>query len=380
MKQYVSLLLFPLILWACENKAYDTENLNKEVTLFEKEISIPVGNLGPFTLEDILNSEKLSSIKALLGGVLKTDSDGYIKADTEDDFWVINAYEVALKASDLTQPFDYKAGSNSTAPSGLGSLLGAFGFGCGDQKVTISLTSPLKDAFNLNTTSSITCMNRRTYETSYTQSVTLEIEVPRSANTHVLKEFVLPDNVTDMPSEIQLNDVILHLPENLPDKIRSSRYSNFTFNMVYSGYVTAGSDVSLPINDYIINLNLPLESFSFRDAQLSMNLVSTLPLDVTLSNLRVMKPGETGEQNENVEITESVVVKGGSPEKPTVTPISFQLKAKEGVLTDFGGIKANITISSAPGFAKTRLTLKGGISVQSASATLLGGLTIFDNE
>ena len=373
MKQYFSLLLFPLILWACENKAYDMDNLNKEVTLFEKEISIPVGNMGPFTLEDILNTEKLSSIKALLGGALKTDSDGYLKADTEDDFWVINAYEVALKAPDLTKPYDYKAGSNSTAPSGLGTLLGAFGFGCGDQKVTISLTSPLKDAFNLNTTSSITCMNRRTYETSYTQSVPLEVEVPRSANTHVLKEFVLPDNVTDMPSEIQLNDVILHLPENLPDKIRSSRYSTFTFNMTYTGYVTAGSGVSLPIN-------IPLESFSFSDAQLTMNVVSTLPLDVTLSNLRVMRAGETSEQNENIEITESVVVKGGSPEKPTVTPVTFQLKAKEGVLTDFGGIKANITISSAPGFAKTRLTLKGGISVQSASATLRGGLTIFDNE
>ena len=380
MKNYLSLLLVPLVLWACENKAYNTERLNKEVTLFEKEISIPVGNMGPFTLEDILNTEKLSSIKALLGEVLKTDSNGYLKADTEDDFWVINAYEVALKVPDPTQPFDYKAGSNSTAPSGLGMLLAAFGFGCGDQKVTLSLTSPLKEAFILNTTSSIICMNYRTYEPSYSASVPLNPEIPRSANTYVLKEFVLPDDVADIPSEIQLEDLVLHLPANLPDKIRSSRYSTFTFNMTYTGYVTAGSGVSLPINDYIINFNIPLESFSFSDAQLTMNLVSTLPLDVTLSNLRVMKPGETGEQNENIEITESVVVKGGSPENPTVTPVTFRMKAKEGVLTDFGGIKANITISSSPGFAKTRLTLKGGISVESASATLRGGLTIYDNE
>lgn len=380
MKKYFPLLLFPLILWACENKAYDMDNLNKEVTLFEKEISVPVGNLGPFTLEDILNSEKLSSIKALIGQVLKTDSEGYVKTDTEENFWVISAYEVAMKAPDPSQPFDYKAGSNSTAPGGLASLLATFGFGCGEQKVTLSLTSPLKESFNLSTTGSITCLNYKTCQPSYTESVPLSPEIPRSANSYVLKEFVLPDDVSDKPSEIQLENLVLHLPANLPDKIRSSRYSNFTFNMAYTGYVTAGSDVSLPINDYIINLNLPLESFSFRDAQLSMNLVSTLPLDVTLSNIRVLKSGEKHELNENVEITESVVVKGGSPEKPTITPISFRLKAKEGVLTDFGGIKANITISSAPGFAKTRLTLKGGISVQSASATLLGGLTIFDNE
>lgn len=380
MKQYVSLLLFPLILWACENKAYDMDNLNKEVTLFEKEISVPVGNLGPFTLEDILNSEKLSSIKALFGQVLKTDSDGYVKTDTEENFWVISAYEVAMKAPDRTQAFDYNAGSKSTAPSGLGTLLSSFGFGCGQQKVSLYLSSPLKVAFTLNTVGSILCMNYKTYQPTYSASVPLDPEIPRNSSYYLLKEFVLPDNVSEMPSEISLSDMVLHLPANFSDKIRGGQYSNFTFNMAYTGYVTAGSDVSLPINDYIINLNLPLESFSFRDAQLSMNLVSTLPLDVTLSNLRVMKPGETGEQNENVEITESVVVKGGSPEKPTVTPISFQLKAKEGVLTDFGGIKANITISSAPGFAKTRLTLKGGISVQSASATLLGGLTIFDNE
>ena len=29
MKKYFSLLLFPLILWACENKAYDMDTLNK---------------------------------------------------------------------------------------------------------------------------------------------------------------------------------------------------------------------------------------------------------------------------------------------------------------------------------------------------------------
>ena len=380
MKKYFSLFFFPLILWACENKAYDMDTLNKEVTLFEKEISVPVGNLGPFTLEDILNTEGMKGIKGLLDQVVKTDTDGNLKADAEEDFWVISAYEVAMKAPDRTQPFDYNAGSKSTAPSGLGTLLSSFGFGCGQQKVSLYVSSPLKVAFTLNTVGSILCMNYKTYQPTYSASVPLDPEIPRNSSYYLLKEFVLPDNVSEMPSEISLSDMVLHLPANFSDKIRGGRYSNFTFNMSYSGYITAGSNVSLPINDYIINLNIPLESFSFSDAQLSMNLVSTLPMDVTLSNLRVMKPGDKGEQNENVEITESVVVKGGSPEKPTVTPISFQLKAKEGVLTDFGGIKANITLSSAPGFDKTLLSLKGSVSVQSATATLRGGLTIFDNE
>jgi len=380
MKKYFYLLFFPLVLWACENKAYDTENLNKEVTLFEKEISIPVGNMGPFTLEDILNTEKLKGIKDMLGDVLKTDSEGYLKADAEENFWLISAYEVALNAPDLTQPFDYKAGSKGTAPSGLASLLAAMGFGCGEQKVTLCLTSPLREAFKMNTTCNLSCMNLRTYQPSYSESVSLDPEIPSGASSYVLKEFVLPDDVSDMPSEIEFADVVFHLPANLPDKIRSSRISNFTFYMGYTGYITAGSNVSLPINDFIIKFNIPLESFTFSDAQLSMNLVSTLPLDVTLSNLRVMRAGDPTEQNDNIEISQNVVVKGGSLEKPAVTPVTFQLKAKEGVLADFGGIKANIAISSAPGFAKTRLSLKESVSVQSATATLRGGLTIFDHE
>ena len=380
MKEYFSLFFFPLILWACENKAYDMDTLNKEVTLFEKEISVPVGNLGPFTLEDVLNTESMKGIKGLLDQVAKTDSEGNLKADAEEDFWVISAYEVAMKAPDRTQPFDFNAGSMSTAPSSLGILLTSFGFGCGEQKVSLYLSSPLKVAFTLNTVGSILCMNYKTYQPTYSASVSLEPEIPRNASSYLLKEFVLPDNVAEVPTEISLSDVVLHLPANFSDKIRSGRYSNFTFNMSYSGYITAGNNVSLPINDYIVEQNIPLESFSFSDAQLSMNLVSTLPLDVTLSNIRVLKPGKTGEVNENAEITESVVVGGGSPEKPTVTPVTFRLKAKEGLLTDIGGIKADITLSSASGFDKTRLSLKGGVSVQSATATLRGGITLYDNE
>ena len=91
MRKTTLFLLGLLMVAACENKAYDTDNLILEGRVLENEISVPIGNVGPFTLELVTKSKTLS---ALLGGVMKTDEDGTIVNVASEDLYKINAYEI----------------------------------------------------------------------------------------------------------------------------------------------------------------------------------------------------------------------------------------------------------------------------------------------
>ncbi|MBQ7639771.1 MAG: hypothetical protein IJS91_02120, partial [Bacteroidales bacterium] len=62
------LLIFPMIV-SCSRSEYDiSEGFNKDITLFEKEISVPLGSLAPITIGSTLNSvSTIDGIGGLVG-------------------------------------------------------------------------------------------------------------------------------------------------------------------------------------------------------------------------------------------------------------------------------------------------------------------------
>lgn len=379
MKKTVPFLLCLLALAACQNKAYDTENLNKEVTLLEKEISVPIGNVGPFNLELLTKSDKLS---AVLGSVLETEEDGTLLCKDNNDVFTVNAYEILVKTKDVSQPFSYPIGNKTKSPSTMAVLLQNFGFRAVDQHLTLNVINPLRVPFTLGGDMFIQCQNTQTYTTCYENTSSLEgVEIPRSYSATNLLEINLPDTVGFTPSEMGYKNLSLNLPANLGDQIRSSSSSEFVFGSTFSCHIAAGENGEIPLAMFgmgtqTIKFKLPVASYQFKEVEASLDLENSFPMQIELTEIQLMTGTEPA-VDENLQVSpEALVIKGGSLEQPAVTPITLKIKALEGAVPDITGVRVGLSIKSAPGFADTRLSLKQGVSVKSASATLRGGITI----
>lgn len=383
MKRIIPLLLMLLIAASCANQDYDMDKLDKEITLFQNEIAIPIGSAGPFNLELALQSGTIGSI---LGNLLKTDTDGYIIGEVSEQFYKISAYEIVAKTADLSQPFSYKLGDQILTPASIVSLLTGFGFSAIDQHISITINNPLRVPYTLDGTSFVSCASISQGKTSYEQSLPLnKVKVPNGYDNTTLLNLDIPDTVPDTPTGSGLKDLTLNLPADLMNQITSYGVSDFVLTCNYKGRVATGERLNMDLSAFGLGgvpfkINLPIGRFNFKDVTVSFELQNTLPMEVTLTNIKLLT-GQEPAEDPNLEVLPGeLVVKGGSPEKPGVTPVSLRIKAKAGAIPDISGLQVGLKITSAPGYADTRLGIKQGISVKSASATLRGGISFGGNE
>ena len=113
MKRYLilSLIAFPL-LWSCSNMDYDiSEGFSKEVTLFEEEISVPIGNIGPFTISSTLGGvSKVPGIGGLIGEYIKESEDGSLVMENSGDIFKASVYELEKQIGNVSAPQVWDAG------------------------------------------------------------------------------------------------------------------------------------------------------------------------------------------------------------------------------------------------------------------------------
>lgn len=375
-KNLFLLLLVLIPLCGCSHMEYDTfRRLDKEVTLFEEGIAVPVGNVGPITVASLLNG---SQIGTLVSQFVKEGDDGVFYIESEEEIFNGNVYELALKIPDRTQPYRWEIGTRSASIGGMSSMLAMFGLCIPHQMLIVQEQNPIMAELKLNAKARMSC-TASDYSTSYTQEIDLtDFAVPSYYSARTLVQFDIPEDVTDRISMLELEDLTLDLPKNVADKVRSGNNCSFVISSKYKGSVAVGSAFkmtqTLPIN----NLKVEIGKFKLRQCQVSFDLENSLPLDVTLDSVKFLD--KDGKVNPDIVFSSGVKISGGTVEKPVTTPVTLEVKATDGSIPDITGVEITVTIQAPEGKSGVPLSSRMGLAIKSATATLRGGITLFGNE
>ena len=230
------LVLFPLC--GCSNMEYDpTGKLNKEIALFHDGISLPVGNVGPVTVSDLMGN---GSIRNLINEFMKEEADGRMYVEAAEDFFNKSAYEVALNSPDNTKPYHWEIGDVHGTVNSMSSALSMFGFCFPHQMLIVQMANPVYRDIPLNAKVRIAC-SAPDYSESYSKEEQLtDFSVPSSRTERTLVQFDLPEDVVDLLSKVDLLGLTLDLPENLPEKLREGWVLPVPVNAASTGTIAHG--------------------------------------------------------------------------------------------------------------------------------------------
>ena len=386
MKRSLLLICAVLALAACSNKEYDISGgINKEVTLFEEEISAPIGSIGPITLNYVLESlGKVEGIGTLLADYIKVDEDGSLILDDSGDIYRTNVYELEKKMADPTVAQTYDAGYQSAFIGGMAAMLGYVGFKTTNQQLSISASNPLFADLPVKCVANINCSGS---DGSYTAPVDgVDSFTLGMGKTVEVSSMNLGAEITSPLSSIIFTSIAMDLPANPTNKIYKKDGNLFlAFTYKYKCGVAPGDNLKLPLeNTSSGNINLEIGKYRLKKCDVKVTLENTLPLAVTVDNVRVIKPlaSEDAEKevDENIVITSGITIPGGSLEKPATQDIVLSVEALEGTIPDISELQFDLTIASQPDLGIVALSTKQGLYVKSSSAKLSGGITLGSNE
>lgn len=360
-----------LPIFGCTDRAYDlSDGLNKEITLFQDEIYVPVGDVGPLTIQSLVGN--------LLSSILPMGQDGTITADSESEIYKVNVYDVAALNPDPSAPYHWEIGSKSGMPSGVGSALGFLGFKFTGQRVAVKFRNPLFAKLPVSATAKVVCRGKD-YQESYSETKEIKgFTADYGSVPSTLCEFSLPDTVQDGVSAITLENLSVDLPADQIPNIFTKDQLYYIFSAQYKANVALGDNFSMEQILPLRNLDVPLGQFRLRKCRASFDLVSTLPMNVTLKKIRLLDAD--GKPVEDVVFSQDVLIAGGTPTQPAATPVQFQVEAVRGSIPDIHAVEVSFLLQSAPGLGSVPLSMQQGISLKSASVKISGGITLFGHD
>jgi len=385
MKQvHIFLLLVTLpLLFGCSRKEYDTsEGLNKEIRLFEKEFSVPIGSIGPFTLSSVFSKiTEIPGLGSMLADYIKEGEDGTILLESTGSLFKIDAYDLENQLEDASQPSLWNAGYQSGYVGGLAGSLSLFGIQTREQKLVIEAVNPLRDAVSVTSKATYSCMDSN--EAGPMSIGALEsFTLPRRNERVELVSMSIPEYITSALSYVNLTDLTLSLPAHPASRIANKEDNlYFCFDYKYSTGIALSSSFHFDLKDLAVRgLNLPLSAFQLKQCDITAEVESTLPIQATINGIRVLKPKASEDEEDTVdemmEVTCASTINGGSPELPASSLVTIHIEALEGAIPNIGGFQLDVEVAGEPGYGSVALSGKQGIRIKSSSATLSGGITI----
>jgi hypothetical protein len=379
------LLLFCVLAAAftsCSRSEYDiSEGFNKDITLFEKEISVPIGSIGPITIGSTLGGlSAIEGIGGLVAEYIKEDADGNLVLEDNGDIFRINIYELEKKLGDVSIAQTWNAGYQSGYVGGMASLLGYLGLKVSNQKLTVSALNPLYVDVHASCGATYGCMGTDGF---YTAAIEALDDVNMSARKTIEAASVaVPDDVTSPVASISFANLAMDLPANPVSKL-DNKNGNLFFAYTYSYVcgIAVGESFALPLSNISTgDINLEIGKFKLKKCEVTVEIENTIPLAVSIDNVRVLKPRASKEEeavvDENIAVTSGITVAGGSLEKPAVTQLTIAIEALEGTIPDISEMLMDLNFAAQPDLGAVTLSAKQGLLVKSSSAKLSGGITI----
>lgn len=382
MNRHLSLLLLAVLLAACSDKAYDiSDGINKEITLFGDEISVPIGSIGPLTVGSTLDGvSQIEGIGGLVAQYIKEAEDGSLVLEDNGSIFKINVYELEKRLADAKTAQTWDAGFQSGYIGGMAAALGFMGINPANQKLVITASNPLFVDVPAVCSASYSCMGSTGYFTSPIDNLTSFTMAPRAGQE--LLSIDVPADVTAPLSTITISSLSLDLPADPVSKLYDKNGNLFfSLDYKYTSGISVGESFSFPLNNFSPkNVALPIGQFKLSKCEVSLELESSIPLRVEIDNIRVLKHKESADEpntvDENIKVGPGVAVAGGSLEKPATTPIKLTIEALEGTIPDIEGLMLDLKVSAEPGIGSVAITSKQGVILKSSSAKISGGITI----
>lgn len=366
--RYFQLFLLLFLVTACKHEEYEiAKGIDKEMTLFTDEVSIPIADIGPISPRQLLGDVDLGSS---LGGLFKEDAQGYLVVEKEETIYNNAVLLLYVGATDPTKPMDVPIDDFTGAPGAAAESPASLGFAPALQEFSLYASNPLTEEIALS--GKVTLMEDSSKEFD---------KEPVSAES---QDFVFCKMTLDGPSvpdKCSLENMVLHLPASFLEKDPLSGLSSIELGYRYMAYLALADDfptqIPIPVND----LDLPLGQYQVKDILISTDVFNEIPLTLVLDSVDVMVKENDEDGNEKTVICDDVIVTpgltiaSGCSGAPVVSPLAIRINTQVGTIPDIAGIQLNLSVKAPTGEGDKRLNMNQSIRFNNLRATVSGGIT-----
>lgn len=364
---------------ACSHEEYDiSRGIDKEITLFTDEVSLPVGDFGPLTPRALLSK---SGMGDTLNSFVKEDEDGYLVVESQGSCYSNPVLLVSFFLPDQTKPVDLPVDAYSGNLGSTASSLGMLGFSLSPQIFSFYAGNPL--------TEEIAVSGKVTLSSQPEDGNPEETLISRSFS-HAKVGAGVPDGVIFREEYsgdkamygCRIEDLVLHLPASILGKDPLGGMGSFSLSYSYKSYLSLSRDFPEGLQFDISDLNIPLAQFRVKEARISTDVSSEIPVTLEVGKVEVLvkTTGEDGNESivpsEDVSVTPGLTVASGSSGSPTVSPLEIVIRAREATIPDISGLRLSFSVKAPTGSGDKRLGMNQTVFFNNIRATVSGGITI----
>ena len=369
------ILLSLLAFSACQHSEYDTtRGVDKEMTLFTDQVSLPLGDIGPISPKQFLGEKGLPD---MIKSLVEEDEQGYLVCQSKGSVYSNLVIMISMNLSDPSQPADVPLEDLAGEIESVASMLELFGLGVSPQTFTLQAGNPLTEGISVS--GKLTLLEDEDAPIACEEFSKAPVEAAATGTQIFSMEIADAESATDF----KLENTVLHLPASIMEKDPLGGFGVFTLDYQYKGYLCMQEDFPTALPFDFEDLNIPLGQFKVEEARICMEVSNEIPISLEISsvNILVKETDEEGVESyvpyEDVSVTPGLTIASGCSGNPVVSPLEIVIKAKEGTtIPDIPGLQLEFNLLAPTGEGDKRINLNQSVSFNHLRATVSGGITI----